>query len=151
MEQSVLTSGLTATVLAPAIVYGYGAGIPGGVFGRDDQGRVRLVGDGSQHWAAIHVDDLAALYRTVLERGEALGYLVGANGEKPTVHELATARAGAAGVVPETVEESRERLGALFADALLLDQQTAAAKARGLGWTPKGPSLVEDLRNGSYA
>jgi nucleoside-diphosphate-sugar epimerase len=151
VEQSVLAAGLTATVLAPAIVHGYGAGIPGGVFGRDEQGRVRLVGDGSQHWATIHVDDLAALYRTVLERGEALGYLIGATGEQPTVRELAAARAGAAGVVPETVEESRKRLGALFADALLLDQRTTAAKARGLGWAPKGPSLVEDLRSGSYS
>jgi nucleoside-diphosphate-sugar epimerase len=120
------------------------------VLAPDDQDRVRLVGDGSQHWTTVHVDDLAVLYRTVLERREALGYLIGASGANPTVRELAEARAGAAGVVPESVEASRERLGALFADALLLDQQSSGAKAKALGWTPKGPSLIEELRSGSY-
>src|SRR4051794_21180109 len=31
VEQSVLASGLTATIVAPGIVYGYGSGIPAGV------------------------------------------------------------------------------------------------------------------------
>jgi nucleoside-diphosphate-sugar epimerase len=150
-EQSVLTSGLTATIVAPGIVYGQGSGIPAGVLRRDDQGKVRLVGDGTQHWTTVHVDDIAALYRTVLERGEGLGYVAGVSGENPTVRELGEALAGEAGVVPESVEASRERLGALFADALLLDQQATGAKAKRLGWTPKGPSLVDELRSGSYA
>jgi nucleoside-diphosphate-sugar epimerase len=151
VEQSVLESGLTATILAPAIVYGHGSGIPAGVLSRDDQGRVRLIGDGSQHWATVHVDDIATLYRTVLERGEGLGYLVGASGESPTVRELGEALAGDTGVAPESAEASRERQGALFADALLLDQQASGTKARELWWTPKGPSLLDDLRAGSYA
>jgi nucleoside-diphosphate-sugar epimerase len=108
------------------------------------------VGDGSQHWTTVHVDDLATLYRIVLERGEALGYLVGASGENPTVRELGEARAGDAGVVPESADASRERFGALFADALLLDQQASGARAKALGWTPKGPSLQDELRSGSY-
>src|SRR5690349_5936807 len=151
VERSVLGSGLAATVLAPAVVYGHGGGIPGGVFGRDDLGRVRLVGDGGQHWTTVHVDDLAALYRTVLERGTGLGYLIGAAGENPTVGEIAAALAGDAGVAPESVDASRNRLGALFADALLLDQQATGAKAKALGWNPKGPTLLDDLRSGSYA
>jgi nucleoside-diphosphate-sugar epimerase len=151
VEQSVLESGLTATIVAPAIVYGHGSGIPAGVLSRDNQGRVRLIGDGSQHWTTVHVDDIAALYRAVLERGGGLGYLVGASGESPTVRQLGEALAGDAGVAPESADASRERLGALFADALLLDQQASGAKARELGWTPKGPSLLDDLRTGSYA
>jgi hypothetical protein len=54
-------------------------------------------------------------------------------------------------VAPETADASRERLGALFADALLLDQQAGAAKARALGWNPAAPTLVEELRSGGYA
>lgn len=151
VEQGVLDADLTATIVAPGIVYGHGGGIPAGVFGpgaRDDAGRLRLVGDGTQHWTTVHVEDVAALYRIVLERGERLEYVVAASGDSPTVRELAEAAAGAAGVAgvaAETVEESRERLGALFADALLLDQRTTAAKAKGLGWTPTERPLVEEL------
>ena len=148
VEQAVLDADLVASIVAPGIVYGHGGGIPAGVFGaaRDEQGRVRLVGDGSQHWTTIHVEDVAALYVTVVERGERLGYVIAASGVNPTVRELGEAAAGGAGVAPESVEASRERLGAAFADALLLDQQTTAAKARSLGWTPTRPTLVEELR-----
>ncbi|MEU7872285.1 NAD-dependent epimerase/dehydratase family protein [Dactylosporangium sp. NPDC049140] len=148
VEQSVLDSGLAATIVAPGIVYGHGGGIPAGVLApaRDEQGRVKLIGDGSQHWTSVHVDDVAVVYRLVLEHGSGLGRVVVASGVNPTVRELAEAAAGGAGVAPESVEDTRARLGAGFADALLLDQQATGAKARGLGWTPSGPSLVQELR-----
>jgi nucleoside-diphosphate-sugar epimerase len=151
VEQIVLDADVTASIVIPGIVHGYGRGIPAAVFGRDDEGRVRLVGDGTQHWTTVHVDDVAALYAVVLASGEALGYVIGASGDNPTVLELAEAAAGDAGVLPETGDESRARLGAPFADALLLDQATSAAKARSLGWKPAGPTLVEEFRTGSYA
>ncbi|WP_426511261.1 NAD-dependent epimerase/dehydratase family protein [Dactylosporangium sp. McL0621] len=148
VEQSVLDSGLAATIVAPGIVYGHGGGIPAGVLApaRDEQGRVKLIGDGSQHWTSVHVDDVAVVYRLVLEHGSGLGRVVVASGVNPTVRELAEAAAGGAGVAPESVEDTRARLGEGFADALLLDQQATGAKARGLGWTPSGPSLVQELR-----
>ena len=148
VERSVLDADLVATIVAPGIVYGHGGGIPAGVLvpGRDEQGRVRLVGDGTQHWTTVHVEDVAALYVTVVERGERLGHVVAASGVNPTVREVAEAAAGDAGVAPETAEASRARFGALFADALLLDQQATGAKARSLGWTPTRPTLVEELR-----
>ncbi len=99
----------------------------------------------------MHVDDVAALYALVVERGEALGYVIGASGDNPTVRELGEAAAGPAGVAPESDDASRQRLGGAFADALLLDQATEAAKAKALGWKPVGPTLVEELRSGSYA
>ncbi|MFB9407474.1 NAD-dependent epimerase/dehydratase family protein [Dactylosporangium matsuzakiense] len=151
VEQSLLDSPIAATIVAPGIVYGHGGGIPAGVLApaRDDQGRVRLIGDGSQHWTSVHVDDVASAYRIVLEHGSPLGRLVIASGTNPTVLELAEAAAGAAGVAPENVEDSRGRLGAAFADALLLDQQASGARARELGWNPVGVSLVSQLRSGT--
>ncbi|MGI5243992.1 NAD-dependent epimerase/dehydratase family protein [Dactylosporangium sp. CA-139066] len=148
VERAVLEADLAATVLAPGIVYGHGGGIPAGVLApaRDDAGRVRLVGDGAQHWTSVHVDDVAALYALVLERGEGLGRLIAVSGDNPTVREIAEAASGGAGVAPETVEESRARLGAGFADALLLDQQATGARARSLGWTPSGPPLLDEIR-----
>ncbi|WP_433614990.1 NAD-dependent epimerase/dehydratase family protein [Dactylosporangium sp. CA-139114] len=150
VERSVLEADQPTSIVAPGIVYGRGGGIPAGVLApaRDERGRVRLVGDGSQHWTTVHVDDVAVVYRLVLERGSGLGRLVVASGVNPTVRELAEAAAGGAGVAPETAGESRARLGEQFADALLLDQQASGAKARELGWTPSGPSLVEELRAG---
>jgi len=42
-------------------------------------------------------------------------------------------------------------LGDYFAEVLLGDQGTAAAKARNeLGWHPARPSLVSEFRHGSY-
>ena len=71
-----------------------------------------------------------------------------------TVAELTEAAAvavGAPGAVPGSDEEARARLGDYFAEVLLLDQGTDAAKARAeLGWNPSHPSLTEEFRQGSY-
>ena len=55
-------------------------------------------------------------------------------------------------MVGEPVEATRARLGEAFADALLLDQQFGvSSKATALGWSPQGPTLLEDVERGSYA
>jgi hypothetical protein len=72
----------------------------------------------------------------------------------PTVAELTAAAAvaaGAPGAVPGSEDEARARLGDNFAEVLLLDQGTQAAKAQAeLGWHPSRPSLAEEFRHGSY-
>ena len=71
-----------------------------------------------------------------------------------TVAELTEAAAvavGAPGAVPGSDDEARARLGDYFAEVLLLDQGTVAAKARTeLGWSPTHPGLVDEFRHGSY-
>jgi hypothetical protein len=65
--------------------------------------------------------------------------------------EAAAVAAGAPGAVPGSDAEARRRLGDSFAEVLLLDQGTNAAKARTeLGWQPTHPSLVNEFRYGSY-
>jgi nucleoside-diphosphate-sugar epimerase len=129
--------------------YGHGKGMASLVSGapRDADGALHLIGSGEQHWTTVHVDDLADLYLAVLERGEPGETWIGANGQNPTVHALARAVVGPEGsVVAESVDETRERLGADFAEALLLDQQATGGKARAqLGWEPSRPSLIEEL------
>jgi len=145
-EARVLAADVAAAVIAPAVVYGYGGGIPAGVLAgsRDDAGVVTLVGSGEQHWSSVHVDDLAELYVLALEQG-ATGVFIGASGENPTVRELGEAAGD--GVRAESDDESRARLGAGFADALLLDQQVSGEKARTLlGWAPSRASVLEELR-----
>ncbi|MCS5499157.1 NAD-dependent epimerase/dehydratase family protein [Cnuibacter physcomitrellae] len=148
--------GVKTTVIAPGIVYGHGGGIPGLVAGADQvDGALQLIGSGDQHWTTVFVDDLAELYVLAFDLAEGGSRYIGAGGDNPTVRELGVAAATAAGlegrVVPTTVDEVHAKLGVPFGDALLLDQQARGTSARiDLGWEPNGPTLVEELRSGSY-
>ncbi|SDQ38685.1 Nucleoside-diphosphate-sugar epimerase [Curtobacterium sp. UNCCL20] len=149
-EDAVRSSAVRTTIVAPGIVYGRGAGIPA-MFVGDGEREVRLVGDGSQRWTTVHIDDLGELYVLALHRGEQDGFVLAASGDNPTVREIAEAGAHGSPVVPESADASRERLGAEYADALLMHQEASGAHARAAyGWNPTRPSLVEDLADGSY-
>ncbi|MFJ4653168.1 NAD-dependent epimerase/dehydratase family protein [Nocardia sp. NPDC088792] len=154
--QALAIPGARVTVINSAAVYGDGGGLANLLVGapRDSAGRLTTIGSGEQHWTGIHAVDLADVFRRVIESPTASGRFIAASGNNPTVWEATEAAAhaaGAPGVVSETDEAARARLGAL-ADALLLDQQATASKARSvLGWAPHGPSLLEELEYGSYA
>jgi nucleoside-diphosphate-sugar epimerase len=144
-EALVRASSARTTIVAPGIVYGRGAGIPQ-MFVGDGEHEVRLVGDGSQRWTTVHVDDVAEFYVLALERGAQDGYVLAATGDNPTMREIAEAGAHGSPVVAESVDASRERLGADFADALLMHQECSGAHARSAyGWSPTRPTLLQDL------
>jgi nucleoside-diphosphate-sugar epimerase len=142
IERRVLgTPDMRGVVIVSSTAYGDGGGgIPGLLLGspRDDAGQLIMLGTGQQHWATVHVADLADVFRRVLEDGSARGRYVIGNGLNPTVAELTEAAAvavGAPGAVPGSDQEARGRLGDQFAEVLLLDQGTDAARARAeLGW-----------------
>jgi nucleoside-diphosphate-sugar epimerase len=157
IERRVLDADLRGVVIVSSVAYGDGGGgVPGVLLGspRDADGNLVMLGDGQQHWSTVHVADLADFFRRVLETDSAHGYYVIGNGLNPTVAELTEAAAvavGAAGAVPGSDDEARARLGDYFAEVLLLDQGTLAAKARNeLGWHPSHPGLVDEFRHGSY-
>jgi nucleoside-diphosphate-sugar epimerase len=158
IERRVLDAkGMRGTVIVSGTAYGDGAGgLPGLLLGspRDSAGNLIMLGTGQQHWATVHAADLADFFRRVLEDDSAQGRYVIGNGVKSTVADLTSAAAvaaGAPGAVPGSDDEARARLGDYFAEVLLLDQATDAAKARAdLGWRPSHPSLTEDFRQGSY-
>ena len=138
-------------VLSPAVVYGRGAGITALVFSeqmKDEDGALKLIGDGAQHWATVHIGDLANLYALAVQRGVGGQTYIGASGHNPTVRELAEAAVGASGTVaPESPNATRARFGTPFADALLLNEQALGEKARAdLGWNPTGPDPVAVIR-----
>jgi nucleoside-diphosphate-sugar epimerase len=159
IERRVLgAGGMRGVVIVSGTAYGDGGGgIPGVLLGspRDDAGNLIMLGTGQQHWATVHVADLANFFRRALEDDSARGYYVIGDGLNPTVAELTEAAAdavGAPGAVPGSDAEARARLGDYFAEVLLLDQGTAAAKARAeLDWHPSHPGLVDEFRHGSYA
>ncbi len=149
-----LGSGVNASIIEPGIVYGHGAGIPAMLLQapRTADGALTLIGSGDQRWTSVHVDDLADLYVAVLENAPGGQRYLGVNGHNPTVRELGEAVAGEGKVAGEDEGTTRERLGAKFADALLLDQAASSAKAqKALGWTPTRPTLVEELAAGYAA
>ncbi|MGO9488462.1 MAG: NAD-dependent epimerase/dehydratase family protein [Solirubrobacteraceae bacterium] len=158
IERRVLAApDMRGVVIVSGTAYGDGGGgIPGLLLGspRDDAGNLVMLGNGQQHWATVHVADLANFFRLVLEQDSARGRFVIGNGQSPTVAELTEAAAvpaGAPGAVPGSDGEAKARLGDYFAEVLLLDQGTVAAKARAeLGWAPSHPGLSEEFRDGSY-
>jgi len=148
---------MRGVVIVSSTAYGDGGGgLPGILLGspRDDDGNLVMLGTGQQHWSDVHVADLADFFARVLEDDSASGRFVLGNGARSTVAELTEAAAvavGAPGAVPGSDDEARARVGDAFAEVLLLDQGTVAAKARAeLGWQPTHPSLVEEFTNGSY-
>ncbi len=156
-QQILAADGMRGVVIISGTAYGDGGGgIPGLLLGspRDNAGNLIVLGTGQQHWVTVHVADLADAFRRVLENDSASGYYVIGNGESPTLAELteaAAVAAGATGAVPGSDAEAQARLGDYFAEVLLLDQSTDAAKARTeLGWFPSHPSLTDDFRDGSY-
>jgi nucleoside-diphosphate-sugar epimerase len=158
IESRVLgAKGMRGTVIVSGTAYGDGGGgLPGLLLGspRDSAGNLIMLGTGQQHWSTVHVADLADFFRRVLEDDSARGRYVIGNGVRSTVAELTNAAAvavGAPGAVPGSDAEARARLGDYFAEVLLLDQATDAAKARAdLGWRPSRLSLADDFREGSY-
>lgn len=147
-EQKVVDAaetGRTAAVIRPGMVYGRSGSLTARLFETAvEEGASEYVGPGTNHWSMIHVEDLADLYLLVLESG-ASGVIQAVDGEPATVETIASAASRAAGAGGATtsvsVEASRQKVGAM-ADALVLDQQLSAPRARELGWEPTRQSFV---------
>ncbi len=93
------------------------------------------------HWPLIHADDLAVLYRLMLERGAPGTVFNGAAVAGLTVGTLACAIARRFGfLAPEMRIVSADALAAEkgeWARGYALDQRTSGEKAmRELGWRP---------------
>lgn len=145
--------GVGSVVIRPAVVYGRGGGTPGMLSrAARSKGVARYVGDGTQRWSFVHVDDLADLYVRALS-APAGTVLNAAAGAFHTAREVAEAAAQPHGARAEAwpLEEARAAFGP-FADALALDQRVSGERARALlGWAPSGVDVLDELRTGSYA
>ena len=156
-ERVLAESGIRGAIIVSSVAYGDGGGaMPGVLLGspRDADGNLVMLGSGLQHWSTVHAADLAEVFRLVLEDDSARGRYVVGNGHNHSVAEItgaAAIAAGAPGAVAGSDDEAKSRLGEYFAEVLLLDQATDAARARNeLGWAPSRPSLVDEFRRGSY-
>ncbi|MDM7856580.1 NAD-dependent epimerase/dehydratase family protein [Cellulomonas alba] len=153
-ERLVLESaGITPIVLRPGLVHGRGgSGLVRSLVEGAAVARVAAyVDSGENAWSAVHVDDLAALYVTAVERPVA-GVFNVAEGAHFTFRELAEAIADLTGTVAASVPlaVAEQRMGPL-ARVLATTSRLSAERAReAFGWRPAGPMLLDDVRAGSY-
>lgn len=110
------------------------------------------VGDGSNHWSAVHVTDAARMVRLAVECAPAGNVLHSVAEEGITTKEIATAIGAGLDlpvvpVAPEAATDHFGWIGTFFA----LDLQASSLRTRALlGWEPAGPTLGEDLAGGGY-
>ena len=143
------TPDLATAVVRPGIVFGERRGLVSPWFEQaKSRGAAQIVGDGQNRWAFVHRDDLAQLYRAVVER-RARGLFHGVDGAAPRVAEAAAAvsRAAGSGAIRSIpLEDARREMGPM-ADALALDQVVISNRAAEVGWKPRHPPLLLDAVN----
>lgn len=110
-------------------------------------------GDGTNRWAAVHVRDAARMVVLGLEKAPAGARLHAVAEEGVPTKEIAEAIGRAfdlpvASVAPDDVAAHYGWIGGFFAMDLAA---TSAATQELLGWTPEGPTLIEDLNTGAYS
>ena len=107
------------------------------------------IGDGNNHWAMVHAEDLAEAYLLAAEsrlRGEVFN---AADRSCASISENLKAVARASGYSGQIefipAEKASQTLGD-YAYCLALDQHVDASKAtRLLGWQPKHSGFVEEV------
>jgi nucleoside-diphosphate-sugar epimerase len=87
------TDHLATAVVRPGFVYGGAKGLIAGYFGSAvGEGAAAYIGDGQNRMSLVHRDDLAELYRFVLEK-RARGVFHGLDGVAPRIADLARPQA----------------------------------------------------------
>jgi nucleoside-diphosphate-sugar epimerase len=116
------------------------------------QGASGYIGDGSIAWSAVHRGDAARLIRLGLEQAPAGSRLHAVAEETVPTRVIAEALGGALDlpVVSVAPQDAAEHFG--FVSGFFgLHMTASSARTQGLlGWTPTGPTLVEDIRAGAY-
>ncbi len=143
--------GLKGIVIRPGVVYGRQGGLTSAWFleGAYRQRALKVVGDGTNRWSMVHIDDLARGYVLRQRAGLWATYSTSATARDSTVTEMAQAAARAAGYSGKIqyipLEDAVKEMG-LYAECLALDQQVDGSKAmRLLSWTPRHQGFVDGI------
>ena len=129
--------------------YGFVASLVG--IARDTQVS-GYIGDGTNHWAAVHRLDAARLFRLALEDAPAGSVLHGVAERGVQVRAIAEVIGReldlpVVSVAPEDADEHFGWLGTFLA----FDVLASSTLTRELvGWQPTGPGLIDDLEQGHY-
>lgn len=160
VEEAVLATeldGVRPIVVRPGYVYGGARGIISDLLRDAENGLMRVIGPGENHWPAIYDRDLGELYARLVGTPSAVGVYYATDEADETQDEIVAAIAAQAPIRPDIrrmpLEEARRKMGP-YADALALDQVVRSPRARALGWQPtlksvarNVPRLFEEWRN----
>ena len=117
------------------------------------QGRSAYVGDGSTAWSAVHRSDAARMVRLGLEQAPA-GSLLHAVAEVGVPSRVIAEEIGRGldlPTVPVGRDDAAEAFGSFIGTFFAMDMSSTSTRTQDLlGWTPTGPTLLDDLRSGSY-
>jgi nucleoside-diphosphate-sugar epimerase len=110
-------------------------------------------GDGTNRWAAVHISDAARMVTLGLTGAPAGARLHAVAEDGVPTRDIADAIGRAFGlpvasIAPGEVADHFGWIGTFFSMDLAA---TAVATRTLLGWTPAGPTLVEDLAAGAYS
>ncbi len=110
------------------------------------------VGDGANRWPAAHVTDVTRLYRLALDKHEPGARWNAVAEEGVPVREIAEVIGAGLGVPVKSLsaDEASEHFGWLAPFAGMNLPASSAITREQLGWYPKGPGMIEDLRNMDY-
>jgi nucleoside-diphosphate-sugar epimerase len=110
------------------------------------------IGEGLNHWSAVHRLDAARVYRLVLEKGSAGVPYHAVAEEGVTFRDIAgvIGRRMNVPVVSKTPEEAAEHFG-WFTHWATMNNMTSNRRTREeLGWQPTQPGLIADLDRPRY-
>jgi nucleoside-diphosphate-sugar epimerase len=136
------------------------------VHGTGDHGFIAIIGaiarqkgvsgypaDGTNRWAAVHRLDAARLVTLGLQKAQAGTRLHAVAEEGVSTREIAEAIGRAynlpvTSIAPDDIQDHFGWIGTFFAMELTA---TSALTRELLGWTPTGPTLINDLDTGAYS
>ena len=118
------------------------------------QGVAGYPGDGANLWNAVHVRDVASLFRSALEQGPAGSYWHAVEDEGIPFREIAEAIGSHLGLPTVSIPEDELMLPGYFGFLANIVTQSYSASnlitRQTLGWMPAQPRLLDDLDNGHY-
>jgi len=117
-----------------------------------EKGVSAYVGEGLNRWPAVHVLDVAPLYRLALEKGSAEARYHAVAEEGVGFREIAETigRGLKVPVVVKSPEEAGDHFGWLAVFTGYDMPASSALTQQRLGWKPTGPGLIADLNAMNY-
>ncbi|MGV9796623.1 SDR family oxidoreductase [Mycobacterium sp. NPDC003449] len=128
--------------------------LPGLIAIAQEKGFAGYPGDGENIWGAVHIHDVASLFRLALEKGPAGSYWHAIEDGGIPFREIAEAIGSRLGLPTISVPADVLMLPGYFgflAHPVTMDlPATNLITRQTLGWEPTQPSLLADLDNGNY-
>ncbi|GAA0937610.1 SDR family oxidoreductase [Kribbella koreensis] len=119
-----------------------------------EKGFAGYPGDGSNLWNAVHIRDVASLFRLALEKGPAGKHWHAVQDEGIPLRQIAEAIGNRLGLPAVSIPLDELMLPGYFGFLANIVTQSYPASnlitRRTLGWEPTQPGLLTDLDNGHY-